>query len=168
MKKYVFRKYNPKYKNLFSYEKRKLSKILGSSVRIEHVGSTAVPGLGGKGIIDILIGVTNVKEIQKIKNKLKKNNYEFREIASTSTRLFFRKEYRYGGNIRRVHVHLTRIDSNDWKMMISFRDYLRKNYEIAKKYAEIKREAVKKARGNGEIYRKIKGMFIEKVLKSLN
>lgn len=54
LRKYVFRRYNSKYELLFNKEKAKLKKILPKA-KIEHVGSTAVKGLGGKGIIDISI-----------------------------------------------------------------------------------------------------------------
>lgn len=49
--KYKFRKYDPKYPLLYKRERMKLRRILGKSPKIEHVGSTAVPGLGGKGLL---------------------------------------------------------------------------------------------------------------------
>ncbi len=92
---------------------------------IEHVGSTAVPGLGGKGIIDIAIGVE--KEcMEDIKNKLQELGYEFRPSFSTPDRFYFiiylpdPEEDR-----RRYHIHLTYLESKEWKELIGFRDYLR-------------------------------------------
>lgn len=59
--KYVFKPYNPVFSKLFETEKKRLSNYLTGLFRIEHVGSTAVPGLGGKGIIDIYIVVPENK-----------------------------------------------------------------------------------------------------------
>ena len=69
MKKYIFRKYTPKYLKLFSSEKKRIIKALGSTVKIEQVGSTAIASLGGKGIVDIIVGVSKVK-LQETKRKL--------------------------------------------------------------------------------------------------
>ncbi|MEA3329527.1 MAG: GrpB family protein [Nanoarchaeota archaeon] len=66
--KYKYRKYDKKYPELFRREKSKLRKILGKKPEITHVGSTAIPGLGGKGVIDILISVSK-KQIIKTKDK---------------------------------------------------------------------------------------------------
>lgn len=77
MKKYKFRKYNPDFPKLFNLEKVRLSKILEKS-KIEHIGSSAVKGLGGKGIIDIAIAVSK-KSLVKTKHLLQKVGYIFKE-----------------------------------------------------------------------------------------
>lgn len=164
MEKYIFREYNPEYKKFFRAERARLKKLLGKSVKIEHVGSTAIPNLGGKGIIDILIGVPKNK-IEKIRKKLEKADYLFSKKASTPDRLFLKKDYPYKQAKRRVHIHLTVLNSEEWKEIIMFRNYLKKHPELIEKYAKIKKAAVKKARGKGEIYRKQKEKFIKSVLK---
>ena len=164
MKKYVFREYNLEHKAFFTLEKGRLEKVLGSSAKIEHVGSTAIVGLGGKGILDILIGVPETKSVEA-KKKLMKAGYEFHEKASTPERLFFSRDYPYKKRGRRIHIHFTKFNSQDWKGIIGVRDYLRKHLEAVEQYVEIKKEAVKKAFGNGEIYRKHKEKFIEDILK---
>jgi len=58
MQKYVFRKYNPEYRAFFTSEGKKITKALGLTAKIEHVGSTFIPDLGGKGILDIVVGVS--------------------------------------------------------------------------------------------------------------
>ena len=164
MQKYVFRKYNTEYLKFFKEEKKKLAKTLGPSAKIEQVGSTAIPHLGGKGILDIVVGVSKSK-IMKAKKRLEKAGYEFREKASTPERLFFRRDYPYKNRKRRIHIHLTKFNSKDWKEMVGFRDYLLKHPEVVKEYSKIKKEAVKKALGDGEKYRKYKESFIQNVLK---
>jgi|SRR3989338_10139381 len=150
--KYTFHKYDAAYEKSFLKEKKKLQKIVDG--QIEHIGSTAVVGLGGKGIIDIAIGAVDLK---KAKEKLAKS-YEYRAKASTRERLFFRKGYP-----AEVHIHLVKLNSRDWKEMIALRNYLRKNPKTALEYAKIKKAAVAKAKGSGKTYRKIKDSFVEKV-----
>ena len=162
MQKYIFRKYNPEYQAFFAKEKRKLKELLGSPAKIEHIGSTAVMGLGGKPLVDILVGVPN---ILKAKKQLIKSGYNFGEKFSTQERLVFSCDYPYKSRKRRVHLHVTKFNSRDWKEIISFRDYLIKHPEVAKKYTEIKKEAVKKACGDGEIYRNCKKKFIQNILR---
>ena len=164
MQKYVFRKYNPEYRAFFTSEKKKIAKALGSTAKIEHVGSTAIPNLGGKGILDIAVGVSKSK-IAEAKKKLEKVGYEFREKASYPERLFFRIDYLYKNGKRRIHIHLTKFNGQDWKEMIGFRDYLLKHPEAVEQYIKIKKEGVKKALGNGEIYKKHKEKFIENILR---
>ena len=164
MDKYHFRKYNPKFKKFFTEESNKIKNILGNNSQIEHIGSTAIPNLGGKGIIDILIGVGD-REMESTKLKLMEVGYEFREVASTKERLFFRIDYPYKKSLHRIHIHLTRFDNRDWREIIYFRDYLLKNPWAVEEYIKIKKEGVKKAMGDGAIYREYKRKFIEKIYK---
>jgi GrpB-like predicted nucleotidyltransferase (UPF0157 family) len=163
MNKYKFRKYNPHFKKLYQKEKLKLNKILSKDIKIEHIGSTAVQGLGGKGIIDIIIAVSK-KQVNKIKNKLIKNKYNFKPKGGDKNRLFFEKDY---GILlkRRVHVHLTTINSKDWKDCIKVRNKLRKNKKLQEEYSKIKREGVKICKGEGKIYREYKSKFLERISK---
>lgn len=167
MQKYVFRKYHPEYRAFFTSEKKKIAKALGSTAKIEHVGSTAIPDLGGKGILDIAVGVSKSK-FAEAKKKLEKAGYEFREKAGSPERLFFRIDYPHKNRKRRVHIHLTKFKSQDWKGIIGFRDYLLKHPEAVEQYVKIKREGVKKAFGNGEKYREYKEKFIENILKKVS
>ena len=167
MRKYVFRKYNPEYQAFFTLEKKKIAKSLDPSVKIEHVGSTAILGLGGKGILDIVVGVSKLK-IAEVKNKLEEAGYEFREKASYPERLFFRIDYPCKNRKRRIHLHFTKFGGQDWKEMISFRDYLLKHPEAVKQYIKIKKEGVKKSLGDGEKYRRHKEKFIDNILRKIS
>lgn len=166
MQKYIFEEYNPEYKEFFVQEKEKLSPILSSDSRIEHVGSTAIPGLGGKGILDIIIGVP--RDMRATKKELEKAGYEYREKASYPERFFFRVDYPHKNGYRRVHIHLVLLNSQDWKEIVGFRDYLLQHPEEVEEYARIKQEGVKKAQGDGESYRQHKQDFIDKILNKLN
>jgi len=159
VEKYVFRKYDPRYETFFEMEKARLAGILRGAV-IEHVGSTAVPGLGGKGILDIAVAVPR-KGLQSAARLLREGGYEFRAKASTPERLFFRRDYMEGQKVRRVHIHLMRLGSRDLKEHIAFRDFLMDHPDSARQYAEIKKEAAKVSRGDGDLYNSYKKRFIE-------
>ncbi len=157
MDKYIFKEYSEEYPLFFHKEKERILDLVGD-VPIEHIGSTAVPGLGGKGILDIAVGVPAV-EFPRYKELLE-SYYEFRDVASTDERLFFRKDYGFG----RVHIHLTDINSEDWDNALKFRDYLREHLGAVSEYSRIKQEAVNVAKGEGDVYRKYKEAFIEKII----
>ena len=106
--KYVYKPYNELFSELFLQEKTRLLSILNKEcIDVEHIGSTAVPGLGGKGIIDI--GVTVAKEnIDSASRKIESLGYVFRETGSSPERWFFRIDLPDPQEgIRRYHLHLT-------------------------------------------------------------
>jgi len=88
--KYIFKPYNPIFSKLFDLEKKRLQNLLGLKIKIEHIGSTAVPGLGGKGVIDILL-ITPKDIWPEISEKLKILNYEYKkkDEKRESEKLFF-------------------------------------------------------------------------------
>jgi GrpB-like predicted nucleotidyltransferase (UPF0157 family) len=157
MNKYVFRPYSKKYTKIYINEHDRLTKILGNVV-IEHIGSTAVPGLGGKGIIDIIIAVTR-SDMKKASKNLQKNGYDFKESGGTKNRLFHQKDHDDG----RVHVHIVATNGKDFRNTVALRDYLKNHKEDVKKYTEIKKKAAKICHGDKEIYREHKKRFLERL-----
>ncbi len=164
MKKYLFRKYDSSLSSFFAREKRRIVHAIGSAGKVEHVGSTAVPGLGGKGILDICVGVPKGK-ISSTKRKLERGGYTYRQKASVPGRIFFRCDCIFAKKKKRVHLHLVVINRKDWNEMIFFRDYLRTNPMAQKKYIDIKRRAVKIACGDGAVYMEQKEAFIVSISK---
>jgi GrpB-like predicted nucleotidyltransferase (UPF0157 family) len=163
MKKYSFNKYSNDYKQLFSRERSKLRKVL-PNVKIEHVGSTSIPGLGGKGIIDIAIRIPKSK-LSQFMEKLEKLGYESAvDHPVTKTSAFLQEIIKNNGKERRVHVHLV-FDDTFWESFILFRDYLRNHDEVRDEYAGIKKEGVRHAKGEAEKYRKHKKAFLEKIMR---
>lgn len=161
--KYTFKPYSDLFPQLFAKEKARLEQALGSlQIEIEHIGSTAVVGLGGKGIIDIGIAVDSVALDLALK-RLVEAGYEYRPQHSKPDRIYlviFREDPEQ--EKRRYHLHLTNRESQVWKELLAFRDYLRKNPDAQKEYAKIKQQAAKKAQGNGDIYFKMKVPYIQK------
>ena len=163
MKKYVFNRYSNKFSKIYKKEESKLKKLLGD-IEIEHVGSTAVPELGGKGIIDIVIKTPKNKLNEFIK-KLERMGYRHNlEHPGDDRRVFMQKIIRRSEKERRVHIHLT-FDTGFYDSFISFRDYLRKNDKAREKYARIKKEAAKKCKEDGKAYRAHKDKFLNKITK---
>ncbi len=131
------------------------------------MGSTSVPGLGGKGIIDIAIAVDK-DLMEKAKNKLQELNYEFRPSFSTSDRFYFITYLKDPEeNSRRYHIHLIYYESKEWKDLIGFRDYLRTNTEACEEYANVKKKAAEIANQDGDQYRKMKEHIIHRFLKTI-
>jgi len=161
MKKYKFKEYKKNYTELFEKEKKKLKNILPNA-NIEHIGSTAVEALGGKGVIDILISVPK-KDIQIVKDKLINAKYILSKTGGSKYRIAFHKE---SGLLirRRVHLALTHINSKIYRDAIRFRNTLRKDSKLRDKYSEIKQKAITLGKRNKD-YRDFKEKFIKEVLK---
>ncbi len=160
--KYSYREYSAKYPVLFLREKHRLRQVLATDAVVHHVGSTAVPGLGGKGIIDVYVAVNN-KHLTENKNQLEKAGYVFRLSGGSNQRLFFFKDYRYAGKVRRVHVHLTYHNSFELIRALSVVDYLRQHPESVQEYSRVKQKAVNHANGDGKKYRAFKSELLEEL-----
>ncbi len=163
MKKYVFKPYAKIFPELFLKEKERIVSHVKAVLFIEHVGSTAVPNLGGKGIIDIAIAV-HQRDMDAVSQQLQNLGYEFRPGFSTQERYYFiiyLPDPEEGQ--RRYHLHLTYPENSEWQRFIEFRDYLRSHPQEMEEYAEMKRQAALEANHNGEQYRKIKEPMFAKV-----
>lgn len=164
-KKYIFKPYSEKFPVLFSKEAEGLRKLLPKQTMVEHVGSTAIQGLGGKGIIDIAIAASQEKWPQ-LSPILIEFGYEFQPRFSTEERLFFKAQRADPEEGHRTyHIHLMDGASKQWLDMVFFRDYLRKYPEAMKEYAKIKEKAALEAHGQGEVYRKSKQPFLQEILR---
>lgn len=164
MNKYAFRNYDPIYHQLFEVEKKRLLNYLPPKSCVEHFGSTAVPNLGGKGIIDIYIAVPDALLEQSF-NAIEKADYEFRPDAGTDIRKFFRRiTTSEDGKEQRYHIHLVSNTNPEFTKDIAFRDYLRSHPEDAQKYAEVKKKAAAEADNDKVKYMKIKEPMIREIL----
>jgi len=173
--KYYFRPYNSMFPRFFESEKERLQKFLGKSIQIDHIGSTSVPGLGGKGVIDISVVVPK-KDWAKTSKNLKTAGYEYKkkDAESEKERLFFManlpdKEL----GTRLYHIHLSYPESPEFKREIGFRDYLRKHAGTLKEYTKIKMKAAEEAQKfttknkMRNTYNTIKTDFIKEVINKI-
>ena len=148
----------------FISEKQRLLSFLPDSIIIEHVGSSAV-GIGGKNIIDILIGADDKDEMFKIRDILKENGY-FEGHDSHGDRIFLassKNETRYGD----FHIHICPITCNSYKDFILLRDFLISNPEKSKEYYNKKIEFANKAGFNRQKYKTLKSQFLARLLSEI-
>lgn len=146
------------YKNI---EKTLRTKI-PSSMPINHVGSTALPYMYGKNIIDILIGVNNENEMDKYSDILKDFGY-FPGSHNQGNYRFFasRKEETKMGD---VHIHLVYINTDRYRDFITLRDYLLINNEERKAYSDLKKQLISKGINTREDYKVSKSKYVTDLL----
>lgn len=131
-------------------------------LKIDHIGSTAIPGLKAKPTIDILLQVTQQIDIQKLKDIFKSLGYQINEHPENpAPHLTFVKGYtNQGFKGQAYHVHIRYL--GDWDE-IRFRDYLIKHKEIANEYEALKLELADKYPNDREAYTDSKTKWIEKI-----
>lgn len=156
--------YNPKWSRLFEQEKELLLKTFGNRIiAIEHIGSTAVPGLPAKPIIDINVAVPSLSDIDDFITKLQELGYEYIPERRFSDRQFFPK----GPSEKRTHhLNLVEITSETgWKNQLLFRDYLRKHDDVKNEYTKLKSELAKKYADNRDEYTERKSKFVISIIE---
>ena len=154
--------YTSEWEKLFEEEKELLLSSIGDyAVDIQHIGSTAIPGLAAKPIIDIAVAVRDRENVQKCIKPLQDVGYEYKGEREPGNFLFVK-----GDPAQRTrYLHMVEWDSKLWEDYLFFRDYLRRHKKAADEYARIKRELAHRFAMDREEYTKGKAMFIEKVLK---
>ena len=155
--------YNPNWQVAFEREKKFLKKELdGLILEIQHIGSTAIPGIVAKPIIDMLIAVNSLSDVSKIRSKLEEVGYEYRENGSDDIQILFVK----GPEGKRTYyLHITELGSLEWQNSIGFRDYLRKNTERAKQYSNLKMELASKYSEDRAKYTAGKAAFVHETIE---
>ena len=154
--------YNPKWKEEYLKEESKLKKILSDYIiDIQHVGSTSIPGILAKPIIDIAIAVLNKEKLQEIIPIMEKNNYfVVNSIEDKGEVLAI-----IGEITRRTHyIHIEVINGEYWNNHILFRDYLINNKEYILEYQNLKVNLSKKFFNNRVEYTAQKSEFIKKII----
>lgn len=135
----------------------------GSEVTIEHIGSTAVPGLGAKPVIDLMAGFTRLTDAEDRITALEIQGYEYVPDyeAELPDRRYFRKPRL---RPRAFHLHCVVKGSDSWVRHLAFRDHLRAHPGAAAAYYELKRGLAERCDKEG--YAAAKSPFIEEVLAS--
>jgi GrpB-like predicted nucleotidyltransferase (UPF0157 family) len=153
--------YDPSWPGSFAVETCEIQRVLADlHPSIEHIGSTAIPGLCAKPIIDILVGLDDIRDGRIIPG-LELVGYKFQPEAGESDRLFFRK-----GAVRSHHVHVVDIHSWAFWKHVMFRDYLLFHPSITSQYGDLKRASAEKYRFDRPAYTGSKSGFIESVLRA--
>jgi GrpB-like predicted nucleotidyltransferase (UPF0157 family) len=154
--------YDRRWPQLFRRERTRLRRALGRKVlEIEHVGSTAVPGLSAKPVLDLALTVRALREVRGLVAPLAKLGYEYKGLYGLPGRHFFVR-----GEPRRTHhLHVVRADSRHWRVWKLFRDYLRRHPDEAARYEKFKRSKARKYADNRPAYTGSKSRFVERMLR---
>ncbi len=154
--------YDSVWQSLFAAEAERLEQrfaAAGLAVLLEHTGSTAVPGLAAKPILDILAGYPESAPVPGYIGILTSADYVHRGEQGIPGREFFRR-----GNPRAYHVHLTAINSTFWRDHLTFRDRLRADNVLRDAYAALKHDLAARFPRNREAYIAAKGSFVSQVI----
>ena len=159
--------YDPQWPVRFEAAKRTITQALGELlVSIEHDGSTAVPDLAAKPIIDIMPGIRRFEDGFDCVSPLEALGYEYNGEHGIPGRHYFDhfdKDGAQGTGIQ--HVHMVVAVSELWAKQILFRDYLRANSREAAIYARLKRSLAERYRNDREAYTEAKSDFVAGALR---
>lgn len=160
----VIANYNPQWPLLYQEEKSRIqSAIAQAVVAIEHVGSTAVPGLGAKPIIDIMVAVRSLADAEACIEPLQSIGYEY--VPEYEVFIPERRYFRKWVQGERTHqVHMVERTSEFWHRHLLFRDYLRTQSDVAQEYYQLKKELSAKYGSDLGAYTDAKTPFIESVV----
>lgn len=158
-------KYKGSFATLFQKEKRGLKNILGNKCIIEHVGSTAIPGVDGKGIIDIMLVFDDIDKIGVAVELLRKKGYFLAtDNKDRGGRVFMSLAGSRESTLGDIHLHLTTKDSKSFLNAMLFRDYLIDHPNERQKYVDLKYKISKRVSGNRIEYTKLKSKFIKRII----
>jgi len=157
--------YDPAWPQLFAAEAVRLRAAIAPYISvIEHIGSTAVPGLAAKPVIDILIGVHSLSDAPHFIPPLQALGYVYIEELEKEI-----PERRYLQKVTATahthHLHIVEPDSAFFLEHVHFRDVLRAHPEVAAEYAALKLRLAAQYRHDREAYTRAKTDFIQKVLQ---
>ena len=148
----IVSEYEPQWAAEFTHLARRIRRLVGSAaIRIDHIGSTAIPGLAAKDVIDLQVTVTDLDCVGGVTVPLRKAGFhqgnefvydEFWTMPATDPQL--RKLYmREPEGERRAHIHIRELGRFNQRYALLFRDYLRDSEAVRKGYEEVKRRAAR-------------------------
>ena len=137
--------------------------LAGLRPAIEHIGSTSVPGLAAKPVIDMLVGVESLDAFEAHAEQLEIYGYEYIPDYERALpdRRFFKRVVR---GVRTHHVHVVQVNGLYWKRYLKFRNNLRADPWLAARYAELKRRLAGRFEHDRDAYTNGKTGFVEAVL----
>ena len=156
------KEYTPVLARRFEEEKARIQVLLPKNVTIEHVGSSAV-GIGGKNIVDILIGVSDAGEMQAVKDVLVNNGY-FEGRDNHADRVFLASSESETGE-GDIHIHICPVGTSTYTDFIALRDYLIGSPTKASEYLEKKREFARQAEYDRQKYKALKSAYVSRLLE---
>lgn len=156
--------YDPAWPAKFDAEARLVRSIIPDDIfiRIEHFGSTAVPGLAAKPVIDILLGVSSLERTAGLEAEFGRFGYQLWPITDTYHGTLFLIKIDPATDRRSFHVHATTPGHAYWKRLL-FRDYLRRFPDEAERYESVKRTLAERHPNDREAYADGKDKYVDEV-----
>ncbi|MBC8139939.1 MAG: GrpB family protein [Armatimonadetes bacterium] len=159
--------YDERWRDLFAREIATINAVAppGLLLRGEHFGSTAVPGLAAKPVIDILLGVASLADAKdRLIPAVEPLGYSYWRDDPNPAKLYAVKGLP-PNSPRTHHLHIVEPDSQMWEQLL-FRDYLRLHNDEAARYAALKHDLAARFRTDREAYTEGKSAYIAEVMKS--
>jgi GrpB-like predicted nucleotidyltransferase (UPF0157 family) len=156
--------HDPGWAQMYESEKMRIVGAIGEwLVEIQHVGSTSVPGLAAKPVVDIMPGVRSLNDDAHFVPAMQAIGYDYVPVYEDDIpdRRYFRR-----GEPRLFHVHVAEFGGDFWRRHIDFRDYLRAHPDTAAEYAVLKRRLATEHGDDRLGYVNAKSSFIEGVLET--
>ena len=131
--------HNPQWRDAFEAEAKHVAAALGENVvAIHHIGSTAIPDIYAKPVIDLLVEVRDIAEVDGQSSAMESLGYEVMGEYGIHGRRFFRKDNQEG--IRTHNIHAFEAGSAEVERHLAFRDYMIAHPGAAHRYSELKRK----------------------------
>ncbi|MBE9042014.1 GrpB family protein [Oscillatoriales cyanobacterium LEGE 11467] len=154
--------HNPAWREAFEAESLRIAEILGENVAaIHHIGSTSIPTIYAKPIIDVLVAAVDLARVDDRNSAMEALGYEAMGEYGIRDRRYFRKDNRAGS--RTHHVHIFEKGSGQIDRHLTFRDYMRTHPEDAQQYSELKQKLAAKYPEDIEGYMDGKHGFIQEI-----
>jgi len=155
--------YDPQWSILYKKEKAEILRVIGDKVvAIEHIGSTAVPGLGAKPIIDIMTAVRHLSDADQCIQPLESIGYEY--LPEPETQIPEWRYFRKGPQKAHRHLHMVELTSDFWRRVLLFRDYLRSHPRVAREYYDLKKQLATERGLDRKDYTDAKTAFIRSII----
>lgn len=154
--------YDPAWPGKFEEEKKLIEKTIGEFVigGVHHIGSTSIPGISAKPIIDIMVGVESLEKSKPCIELLEKIQYQYFPYKPDQEHWFCKPSPQH----RTHHLHIIPTTHPDFKARLAFRDYLRNNPRYKNEYEDLKKNLAKKFINNRDAYTDAKTQFVNKIL----
>lgn len=157
--------HDPSWVELFAREYKLLKRLAGEHfVAMEHIGSTSIPGIHAKPIVDMQLAVRSLRDIARFREALEALGYSYRENGSDEMRVLFVKGPE---ELRTHHLHITEHGSDAWQVAILFRNHLRANSRVAREYNRLKMDLAVRHASDRAAYSAFKKGFIENIANEL-
>ena len=153
-----------KNKNIFSDVESTLKNILPQNAQIYHVGSTAIPDMCGKNIIDILVGANNENEFEEFKQKISSLGFFASQNSRSEIYQFFASKQGETAD-GDIHIHLCITNTERYDEFLLLKNYLLSNKLEAINYSNHKKELINLGINDRKQYRETKSKYVSKLIK---